>query len=153
MKDCFSNLGRCISIFDRLMKMYYDRGLSAFEIGWGQQFYVEYLYDHPGATPQEMTEYIRVDKATLTKIIKKLTEVGYIEVIGDERDRRVKHLYLTEQAIPAAKQIKSIHTDFYETLSAGISPAELASVEQTLQQMVDNINQKVWHRMEEHHGA
>ena len=53
MNDCFSNLGRCISIFDRLMKMYYDHGLSAFEIGWGQQFYVEYLYDHPGASPQE----------------------------------------------------------------------------------------------------
>ncbi len=153
MNDCFSNLGRCISIFDRLMKMYYDHGLSAFEIGWGQQFYVEYLYDHPGASPQEMVEYIRVDKATLTKIIKKLSEVDYIRVIGDENDRRVKHLYLTEKAIPAAKQIKKVHADFYDTLSTGIAPAELAAVEQTLQQMVDNINQKVWHRMEDHHGA
>ena len=153
MNDCFSNLGRCISIFDRLMKMYYDHGLSVFEIGWGQQFYVEYLYDHPGASPQEMVEYIRVDKATLTKIIKKLSEVDYIRVIGDENDRRVKHLYLTEKAIPAAKQIKKVHADFYDKLSAGIAPAELAAVEQTLQQMVDNINQKVWHRMEDHHGA
>lgn len=153
MNDHFSDLGRCVSIFDRLMKMYYDRGLSAFEIGWGQQFYVEYLYDHPGATPQEMVEYIRVDKATLTKIIKKLTQVDYIQVIGDKRDRRVKHLYLTEKAVPAAKQIKRIHADFFETLSAGISPEELASAEQTLQRMVDNINQRVWHRMEDHHGA
>lgn len=153
MNTCFSNLGRCISIFDRLMKMYYDRGLSGFEIGWGQQFYVEYLYDHPGASPQEMVEYIRVDKATLTKIIKKLTEVGYIEVIGDESDRRVKHLYLTEKAIPAAKQIKKIHADFYSTLSAGISPAELTAAEETLQKMVDNVNQRVWHRMEGSHEA
>lgn len=153
MNTCFSNLGRCISIFDRLMKMYYDRGLSGFEIGWGQQFYVEYLYDHPGASPQEMVEYIRVDKATLTKIIKKLTEVGYIKVIGDESDRRVKHLYLTEKAIPAAKQIKKIHADFYSALSAGISPAELTSAEETLQKMVDNVNQRVWHRMEGPHEA
>ena len=153
MNTCFSNLGRCISIFDRLMKMYYDRGLSGFEIGWGQQFYVEYLYDHPGASPQEMVEYIRVDKATLTKIIKKLTEVGYIKVIGDESDRRVKHLYLTEKAIPAAKQIKKIHADFYSALSAGISPAELTAAEETLQKMVDNVNQRVWHRIEDPHGA
>ena len=153
MNTCFSNLGRCISIFDRLMKMYYDRGLSGFEIGWGQQFYVEYLYDHPGASPQEMVEYIRVDKATLTKIIKKLTEVGYIKVIGDESDRRVKHLYLTEKAIPAAKQIKKIHADFYSALSAGISQAELTAAEETLQKMVDNVNQRVWHRMEDPHGA
>ena len=90
--DSFSNIGRYVSILNRLMRMYYDRGLSDFEIGWGQQFYVEYLYDHPGASPQEMTEYIRVDKATLTKTIRKLTEVGYIRVAGDEKDRRVKHL-------------------------------------------------------------
>lgn len=56
----FSEIGRCVSIFDRLMKMYYDRSLSGYEIGWGQQFYVEYLYEHPGASPQEMAEVIRV---------------------------------------------------------------------------------------------
>lgn len=133
MNDSFSNLGRYISIFDRLMKM-------------------EYLYDHPGATAQEMAECIRVDKATLTKTIKKLTEVHYVRTAVDEKDRRVRHLYLTEAAVPAAKQIKKIHADFYDTLSRGIFPGELSSTEHTLQQMVDNINQKVWHRMEEHHG-
>ena len=76
MNNHFSDLGRYISIFDRLMKMYYDHGLAGYEIGWGQQFYVEYLYDHPGASPQQMADRIRVDKATLTKIIRKLTEVG-----------------------------------------------------------------------------
>ena len=79
MNDNFPNIARYISIIDRLMKMYYDHGLADFEIGWGQQFYVEYLYDHPGTTAQEMVECIRVDKATLTKVIKKLMENGYIE--------------------------------------------------------------------------
>ena len=44
MRDDFPNLARCISIVDRLMKMYYDRGLADFEIGWGQQFFAEYIY-------------------------------------------------------------------------------------------------------------
>lgn len=152
MNDSFSNLGRYVSIFYRLMKMYYDRGLSEFNIGWGQQFYVEYIYDHPGASPQEMVECIRVDKATLTKIMKKLTDVGYISIVTDEKDRRMKHLYLTEKAIPAAKKIKEIHAEFYGTLSGEISSEELALTEKNLRQMVININNKVWHRMEEHHG-
>lgn len=152
MNEHFSDLGRYVSIFDRLMKMYYDHGLSAFEIGWGQQFYVEYIYEHPGASPQEMAECIRVDKATLSKTIKKLTEVGYIRVEGDEKDRRMKHLYLTEKALPAAEQIKKIHGAFFEYLQAGISREELTVTENTLRRMADNINKKVWHRMEEHHG-
>ena len=101
MNDHFPELGRWISILDRLMKMYYDRGLADFEIGWGQQFYVEYLYDHPGASAQEMAQCIRVDKATLTKVIKKLLALDYIKVTADEKDKRVKRLYLTEKALPA----------------------------------------------------
>ena len=150
--DSFSNIGRYISILDRLMRMYYDHGLSDFEIGWGQQFYVEYLYNHPGASPQEMTEYIRVDRATLTKTIQKLTGVGYIRVVGDERDRRVKHLYLTEKAVPAARQIKKIHAEFYESLGLGLSGEELERTEHILRQMAENINRKVWHRMETQGG-
>lgn len=151
MNDNFPNLGRCISILDRLMKMYYDHGLSNFEIGWGQQFYAEYIYDHPGASAQEMVEYIRVDKATLTKSIKKLIEIGYVEVVNDETDKRIKHLYLTPKGVPAVKQIKEIHHDFYNTLRAGISSQDIQLTERTMEQMMENINQKVWHRMEDQH--
>lgn len=148
MSPCFSNFGRCISILDRLMKMYYDHGLSNFEIGWGQQFYVEYLYDHPGASAQEMVECIRVDKATLTKVMKKLKEIGYIRVERSEDDKRMKFLYLTEKAVPAAKRIKEIHSSFYDTLCGSLSASEIQQAEQTMEQMMENINRKVWHRME-----
>lgn len=148
MNDHFPELGRWISILDRLMKMYYDRGLSDFEIGWGQQFYVEYLYDHPGASAQEMAQCIRVDKATLTKVIKKLLALDYIKVTADEKDKRVKRLYLTEKALPAARRIKEIHNSFYQAVCTGLSSGTVRLTEETLAQMVENVNQKIWHRME-----
>ena len=141
-------MGRWISILDRLMKMYYDRGLADFEIGWGQQFYVEYLYDHPGASAQEMAQCIRVDKATLTKVIKKLLALDYIKVTADEKDKRVKRLYLTEKALPAARRIKEIHNSFYQAVCTGLSSGTVRLTEETLAQMVENVNQKIWHRME-----
>lgn len=149
MKDHFSNLGRCITILDRLMKMYYDHSLSDFDIGWGQQFYIEYLYDHPGASAQEMVECIRVDKATLTKVIKKLTQIGYVEIVRSEKDKRIKHLFLTQKAIPAAKQIKEIHNHFYDAICDDLSVSDIQKTECTLERMMENINRKVWHRMED----
>ncbi|MDD7289370.1 MAG: MarR family transcriptional regulator [Clostridiales bacterium] len=148
MNDHFPELGRWISILDRLMKMYYDRGLADFEIGWGQQFYVEYLYDHPGASAQEMAQCIRVDKATLTKVIKKLLALDYIKVTADEKDKRVKRLYITEKALPAARRIKEIHNSFYQAVCTGLSSGTVRLTEETLAQMVENVNQKIWHRME-----
>ena len=152
MKEEFSNLGKCISILDRLMKMYYDRSLADFEIGWGQQFYVEYLYDHPGASAQEMADRFRVDKATLTKVIKKLTEIGYITIVRNENDRRMKSQYLTEKAMPAAVKIKEVHGSFYNTLCSDLSPEEICQAEKIMGQMMENISRKVRHRMEENHG-
>lgn len=149
MSEHFPETGRWISILDRLMKMYYDRGLADFAIGWGQQFYAEYIYDHPGATAQEMAACIRVDKATLTKCIRKLNEVGYLRIVSDEADHRVKHLYLTEQGVPAVQRIKEIHREFCEALFEGIPPQLQAETEQVLEQMADNLNRKVWHRMED----
>lgn len=149
MNQNFSNIGRCISILDRLMKMYYDRELSDHEIGWGQQFYVEYLYDHPGASAQDMVQCIRVDKGTLTKVIKKLTAIGYVRAVEDEKDKRIRHLYLTDRAVPAARRIKEIHGSFYESLCTGISREDILLTEQTLEQMMENLNRKIWHRMEE----
>lgn len=67
-----------------------------------------------------MVKYIRVDKATLTKVVKKLVQIGYIKVVEDEKDRRIKRLYLTDLAVPAAKRIKEIHNSFYETLCKDI---------------------------------
>ncbi len=149
MDDNFPNIGRCITILDRLMKMYYDRGLADFEIGWGQQFYVEYIYDHPGASAQEMAERIRVDKATLTKVIKKLMEIGYVNIVKSQKDKRIKLLYLTDKAIPPAKKIKEIHKNFYRDMCHNIPSSDIEEAERTMEQMMENINKKVWHRMEE----
>ncbi len=148
MDNEFSNICRCISILARLIQMYYNHGLSDFEIGWGQQFFVEYLYEHPGASAQDMVEQILVDKATLTKTVKKLLEIGYVKVIGDEEDKRIKHLYLTEKAIPAVDRIKRIHSGFYHTWSQNIAQTDIDISEQTMEQMIENISKKVWHRME-----
>lgn len=150
MEDNFSKIGRNISILDRLMKMYYDRGLAEYEIGWGQQFYVEYLYDNPGASAQEMAKCIRVDKATLTKMVKKLSQIDYIDIVPDDKDKRIKHLYLTKKAEPVAKHIKRIHHDFYQTLCQDIDQNNIQLTEDTLSKMMENVNKKVWHRMEDH---
>ena len=69
-----------------------------------------------------------------------------------ENDRLSKLLYLTSKAEPAVNRIKEIHQDFYRTLCSDISPQDIFLCEQTLEKMMENINKKVWHRMEEHHG-
>ena len=149
----FPPMGRYPTILDRLMKMDYDRGLAGYAIGWGQQFYAEYIYDHPGTSAQEMVECIRVDKATLTKTIKKLSDIGYVRIVSDPQDRRVKRLFLTQEGIPAVQRVKEIHGAFFQTLCAGIPPQDIQAAQRTLARMVENLTPVVRHRMEDPHAA
>ena len=96
-----------------------------------------------------MVKYIRVDKATLTKNIKKLIEIGYVTSVGDETDKRVRQLAVTPKGELAVKQYKQIHRDFYDTMCSDISAGDIQLTEQIMEQIMENINQKVWHRMEE----
>ena len=89
----------------------------------------------------------------VTVIIKRLTEVGYVECTSYSKDRRGMYVYLTVKGVAGAMRSNQIHAAFYEVLSAGIPPEELALTERTLQRMADNIHHTVWHRMEEHHGS
>lgn len=142
-KDNFPDIGRYITIINRLMKMYYDHSLSDYDIGWGQQFFVEYIYDHPGATARDMAQIIRVDKGTITKAVSRLYEIGYVKIVPGETDKRVKHLYLTERALPAAEKIKEIHSSFYSVLCLGMDCKASAKAEDYLKMMFENLDNAI----------
>ena len=148
MEEKYTRLGRNISILERVMKIYYNRGLEQYGIGWGQQFFLEYISDNPGSTPQEITEFFHVDKATITKLLKKLIEVDYINIVNNENDKRVRHIFIKESALPAVMRIKELHKEFYYDLTMGLNEEEINSTKDNMNTMILNLTQKVRYKME-----
>lgn len=149
MSDTQRNkMGIRISILERVMKIYFNRGLEDMQIGWGQQYAMEFIDDYPGITALELAGYLYVDKATVTKLIKKLSELDYIKVETDDTDRRIKHLYLTEPAKDVVKRIRTIQKEFEEDLLDGIDEAGKKELAVHMEQMIDNITQKTRYKLE-----
>lgn len=148
MENKYTKLAKNISILERVMKVYYNRSLEEYDIGWGQQYFIEYLAEHPGATPQELTSQFHVDKATVTKLMKKLTSLGYINIILDNSDKRIRHIYLQDSLLTLVEKIKQVHKDFYYDLTMGIEEEQIESLEEYMDQMIDNLTQKVRYKME-----
>lgn len=152
MSDGFSKIGKSISIIDRLMKMYYDKALKDCNIGWGQQFFLELIYENPGISPQELSKVMHVDKATVTKVTQYLEKVQYITIESSQNDKRMRHLFVTEEAKPIISQIKKIHKQFYIDITKNIPPGETQMLDENLEQMLSNLTQHVWHRMDAEKG-
>ena len=143
-----TKMGVRISILERVMKIYFNHGLEDLQIGWGQQYAMVCIAERPGVTALELAEYIHVDKGTITKLIKKLTELNYINVETDQDDRRIRHLYLTDEAQEVISRIKLLQQEFEEDLLAGISENDRELIGMWMEQMIDNMTHKVRYKLE-----
>ena len=93
-------LGRNISIAYRLSNRFYDRVLSPYQIGCGQQFFLLRIYENQGISMYDLARMGRFDKGTVTRAVQKLEEQGYVRCVPDERDKRVRRLYTTDMVEP-----------------------------------------------------
>lgn len=79
---------------------------------------------HDGATQEELTSIVGVDKAMTTRVIHSLEKKGFVKRIPDLEDKRQKRIYKTEKA-------KQISEDFIK---------ELMQLNQTFIQDIDSDN-------------
>ena len=63
-----------------------------FGIGAGQYLFLLNLYKHDGITQEELTQKVKLDKATTARAIKKLEDQGYVKRVKKENDRRAYKL-------------------------------------------------------------
>ena len=82
------------------------------------------LYDKEGCSQDDMTAFLHVDKAAITRVIKILEKKGMLYRKRDEVDRRLKRLFLTEEGKKLEPIIKDIVKKIMDYVAGGFSEAE-----------------------------
>lgn len=91
-------LFRYISTIYRNTVKYLDSNFDDIGLGCNQQFFLTYINETQGITMFDLAKLGNFNKGTITKAVKKLIESGYVKEESDERDKRAKHLFVTEKA-------------------------------------------------------
>lgn len=95
---------------------------------------------HDGATQEELTEVVGVDKAMTTRVIHSLVKKGLIKKIPDTEDRRCDRIYQTEKMKEIADSvIKELHM-LDRQFTASIEENILDTFVHTLFILEENIN-------------
>lgn len=63
-----------------------------------QHLVLEGLWYEPGMTATELSRLLILDKATLSGVLDRMAETGWIEKHPDPEDRRIQRIYPSEQA-------------------------------------------------------
>lgn len=151
MKKYTHTFLKYISIMQRNFHRYMDMTLEDEHIGYGQQFFLAYIYEFDGITMYDLAKSGNFDKGTVTRAVQKLTDSGYVTIRPDEKDRRLKHLHVTEQAIPLVERIYNARIRWKNHLISSFSEeeqqllyAQLKTMAEKSCQAVDNFNIQEW---------
>jgi len=86
----------------------HNKYLKPYGISNEQGFLLKYVYEMPGLTQTELSQYLHKDKTTITRMIDALVKKRKIVRKTSLEDRRVSKIFLTEETKENAKKLSPI---------------------------------------------
>lgn len=150
MED-YNSINKCNSILYRMSQVFYNKKMQSFQLGNGQQFFLLRVEENPGISFQELAHSGSYDKATATRAVRKLVEEAYVRLECDAYDKRVRHIYLTEKAIPVIKATRKSTRDWVQIVTSGFDDKEVEAAVNLMERMKQNACSYIkQQRLEEH---
>ena len=84
-----------------------------------------------------------VSKDWLPDRLESLVEKQFLVVERDAADKRICHLYLTQQCSALTEQMTGKKSCFFRRLAEGIPEEAIATTEQTLRRFMENISASI----------
>ncbi|XDD51171.1 MarR family winged helix-turn-helix transcriptional regulator [Leptospira sp. WS92.C1] len=92
------------------------------------------------AQMQEIAKMINRDKSTLTALVDKLENLGFVERIRDPGDQRIVHLGLTSKAFTIRPILLGISRSLVNNLYKGFTEEEKKELVRLLEKLYNNQN-------------
>jgi MarR family transcriptional regulator for hemolysin len=127
----------------RLIRVYADKEAARYGITRAQWGVLAKVERSEGMKQTELAELLEVQPITLTRLIDKLCDNGWIERRSDENDRRVNRLYLKKAARPLLGKLAGLRSELTATALEGISPTDAHRLLTQLESIKENVRNAI----------
>lgn len=132
-------IGFKLSRLPRLWRAILDERLAPLDLTQTRWVTLYHLWQMGDGQPQcDLARAIGVEAPSLVRTLDQLSDQGLIERRPCPHDRRTKRVYLTESAMPMLEQIVSIADQARTEILEGLSPQEVATLEDLLNRIERN---------------
>jgi DNA-binding MarR family transcriptional regulator len=109
----------------------------------GQPVLLFNLWEKNGLSGRELSGLMEVQPATVTKMVQRLKNNGYVYTVSDAEDSRVSRVYLTDKGVDIEGAVRAIFDELHHSVFAGLSQEKLDLLEDVLDTMRTNINKMI----------
>ena len=130
------------ALIARVCRRHYRRAHDLLEtIGLyrGQPPLLHALWKRDGQTHSELAERLHVRRATITKMITRMEEAGFVERRKDAEDRRISRVYLTAMGRAIQERVQEVWRQLEDEVLAGFTAQECALLHGFLTRICDNL--------------
>ncbi|WP_342306366.1 MarR family transcriptional regulator [Methanolobus sp. ZRKC5] len=133
------SIGRDISHLFRSINIYLSKELEPYGIGSGQFPFFKLLMYHEGVSQESLASSLKYDRATITRSVNKLEEMGYVIRKRDPCDKRAYCVYLTDKGREMKPVLIDISSKLNDVLLHGFSTEEKAMFISMMEKAAKNI--------------
>lgn len=141
-KEICYKLNKSGMLYKRLMAKHLER----LNITYAQLMVLRVIDNEPGITAKEILMQMDTDKATLSGVISRLERDNYIYRVQNEKDGRVRNIYVSEGSEHICKEVGVIEATCMRSMMNGISQDEANEFLRVLDLFIENqiikINEK-----------
>ena|SRR5436305_5970983 len=98
------------------------------------------LFLQDGLTQSELASQLSIQGASVTQVLQRMEEAGWVRRERDAEDNRLVRVYLTAKGREKERSVTDQFMKLQEAVFAGIAPRERAFLRQLLTQMHQNMS-------------
>lgn len=140
MKGEDNSFGLSVSVLTRGAGIYFQKNLKPFGLGPGQQAYLLALSPGEHIIQDELATRLKVDKANVTRAIKGLEQLGYIDRQIPPLDKRSKLISLSSEGLKVRVQLETLASDWVSSLKSVLTQEEWETTVRSLAKMAESIH-------------
>ena len=123
--------------------LYADKQAARYGITRAQWAVLAKVERTEGLKQTELAEQMEMQPITLTRLIDRLCDNGWIERRSDDSDRRVNRLYLRKAARPLLGKLSGLRSELTATALEGINPADAHRLLTQLEAIKENVRNAI----------
>ncbi|WP_102346253.1 MarR family winged helix-turn-helix transcriptional regulator [Bacillus sp. Marseille-P3661] len=135
-RNWFGSLFRRISL--NLTNMA-DHKMAIHGLTSSDYWILKLLWEKDGMTQKELVNQLSVKPASLTGMIDKLVDKGWIIRSADSKDARIKRIFLTKEGKELEYTAADMIVECEETITMGLSDSEKRILKIALKKVLDNL--------------
>jgi DNA-binding MarR family transcriptional regulator len=138
--DGTERLGFLIHDAARLMRKRFETLAAAYGLSAAQWRLMVRLVKEEGVAQARLAELLEIEPISVSRLLDRMEESGWVERRQDAGDRRVRTIFPTEKSRKTFGEVKAVAGEVYEEALAGLSPEQRRATIRGLSTIVDNLS-------------